>query len=616
MAILTNLKLNGVLSSCKATGKKIMNRVGILVEEYVEHFLSGFSGYGWKIWEYIAGKWKLEIDSVVVRETMVVFELLIQKIRAIKGALSITQASGKIKTVSLDSSGGNWLITIEDEMCFVGNDFIRCQNLKNGVLRGYWVKIKEVRKIDGIDTIVVPVTEFAGGIDYVDGIETVNASINTMVPPSVGDDIVQFGNSNVKNRQSAIYMHADEGGQPAIDILFGINSKSFLGCTKIRVGGDIPGTNGIKGFYAVNGMLKGVNEHGSIMYCLHPDGTAELGAGSTMFKPDKSGYIAGGAISWQWDRTKQRYICAMGDVLLAWGNLSDETKENIKGESGKDGITYFTWIRYADNAVGSGISNDPSGKKYIGFAYNKTTQEESNTPSDYIWSSFHGEDGIPGTPGKDANLLPWVEEWDNNKTLIDGDSVVSPRMFSGERDPDTGKLTGIAQGKNCITINGVKRTGIFALVENEVVFELDPTTRKYLFKGRIEAEEGYFSGEMLSNSIKTHGINVNDNFIVYEDGRVNLTGNLESKSGENRIVIKPEGEWPRISFYKAGKEAMSIFMFAEAGYATAEPIIRMYGKTSRLINNTWTTVDTLTRITAGEIRLTVGDKTKTISVEN
>lgn len=29
-----------------------------------------FTGHGWKLWEYMTGKWKLEIDTIVVRETM------------------------------------------------------------------------------------------------------------------------------------------------------------------------------------------------------------------------------------------------------------------------------------------------------------------------------------------------------------------------------------------------------------------------------------------------------------------------------------------------------------------------------------------------------------------
>ena len=100
-----------------------------------------------------------------------------------------------------------------------------------------------------------------------------------------------------------------------------------------------------------------------------------------------------------------------------------------------------------------------------------------------------GADGKPGEDGKDANLLPWVEQWNNNKTLIDGEYIVSPKMFSGTKDSG-GKLTGIALGRDCITIDGEKRTGIFALVKDEVVFELDPINQQYKFKGTIEADSG------------------------------------------------------------------------------------------------------------------------------
>ena len=61
-------------------------------------FVSGALGYGWKIWK-TNGRYKFEVDDVVVRNTMTVFELLISKIRSVKGALGINQASGKIKSV-------------------------------------------------------------------------------------------------------------------------------------------------------------------------------------------------------------------------------------------------------------------------------------------------------------------------------------------------------------------------------------------------------------------------------------------------------------------------------------------------------------------------------------
>ena len=37
-----------------------------------------------------------------------------------------------------------------------------------------------------------------------------------------------------------------------------------------------------------------------------------------------------------------------------------------------------------------------STTQYIGIAVNKTTATESNTPSDYTWSKFKGDDGADG----------------------------------------------------------------------------------------------------------------------------------------------------------------------------------------------------------------------------
>lgn len=73
--------------------------------------------------------------------------------------------------------------------------------------------------------------------------------------------------------------------------------------------------------------------------------------------------------------------------------------QGVPGEVGPDGITYYTWIKYATSATGAGISDDPIGKPYIGFAYNKLSQTESNNPADYSWSLIKGEQGVTGPNG-------------------------------------------------------------------------------------------------------------------------------------------------------------------------------------------------------------------------
>ena len=78
-------------------------------------------------------------------------------------------------------------------------------------------------------------------------------------------------------------------------------------------------------------------------------------------------------------------------------NPSDYTWSKFRGV---DGNSYYTWIKYADDENGKNMSNDPTDKLYIGFAYNKTTSTESNNPSDYTWSLIKGKDGVDGTSVK------------------------------------------------------------------------------------------------------------------------------------------------------------------------------------------------------------------------
>lgn len=95
------------------------------------------------------------------------------------------------------------------------------------------------------------------------------------------------------------------------------------------------------------------------------------------------------------------------------GATGPQGPQGVPGPAGADGTTYYTWIRYADDASGNGISNNPTGKEYIGLAYNKTTEIESNDPDDYTWSKIKGEQGnqgVPGPAGEDGQTLyTWIK---------------------------------------------------------------------------------------------------------------------------------------------------------------------------------------------------------------
>lgn len=302
-------------------------------------FVPGFMGSGWKIWNHTreedskgnpVNRYKLEIDDLVVRNTMTVFELLISKIRALKGAMAITQANGKVKSVTEDAS--YFYLEIEDEMSFVEYDIVRCQRFEKNKLRGYWVEINSVE--EGL--VKIAKSEFDK-----------NILGEIITPPLPGDELVQFGNAasagalKYRNRRSAIYLSADEGGLPAIDVLQGIHTKSFEGCMKLRIGGldgitdtDFPEGISDFGLYCVNGYFKGTI----------------AGAGVFMLRSDGSGYLAKGKISW--DRNGN--LTLGKGVNITWDNLSEDAKENLKG---KDADIVFPWLQEW-NQAGTHINNE------------------------------------------------------------------------------------------------------------------------------------------------------------------------------------------------------------------------------------------------------------------
>jgi len=182
-----------------------------------EKFVDGFFGEGYQIWKAAAtGDWNFTIDRATFRKTLTVFELLIQKLRSIKGALVISPADGKIKTVETD--GTSYKITFEDDNSYTADDYMRMQVYTGAgnkdAVRYYWVKVDHV---DG-NIVYVPITEFDG------------------VVPLVGDETVQIGNLTNTLRQALIFLSATEDGTPRIDLLDGVNSKNFDGCLKVRLG--------------------------------------------------------------------------------------------------------------------------------------------------------------------------------------------------------------------------------------------------------------------------------------------------------------------------------------------------------------------------------------------
>lgn len=105
------------------------------------------------------------------------------------------------------------------------------------------------------------------------------------------------------------------------------------------------------------------------------------------------------------------------------------TGEGVPGKPGDDGKTYYTWVRYADDASGNGMSDSPNGKYYIGFAYNKEVPTESSDPADYQWTKYKGDDGKDGTDGAIKSETP-----PDDKTKLWYDTVNNVlKYWNGEK---------------------------------------------------------------------------------------------------------------------------------------------------------------------------------------
>lgn len=394
MARLLSTWFNGFVGSARSTGNKVLNAFGKVVCEMQEYFASDFMGHGWKIFNSgseESPEYTLEIDNVKVRKAFIAHELIIDQVRAICGSLGISQACGKVKEVSLrtDEHGNQYyLIKLEGEAThgyggFAKNDLIRCQRVEVGSdgvtkgIKGYWVKIESANMKEGWFTVMA--SEFVGEIYQNDDTEKV---LNNDVPmnlPAAGDEIVQYGNTTEPSRQNAIYLHATENGVPTIDLLNGVNSKSFSDKIVCSLG-RIPNSEAF-GLYMRKGTIVSFDdETGKDNYIFDHDGYFDLGRGAITYNP-ATGVVTIGS-----------------DVVIKWGANS---KSNVTYQIGSSGVNAPT---------GTWLNSVPPSQvgKYL---WTRTKWPDGT----YSYSvSYMAKDGTPGKDGADGenmrpNLLDYTE---------------------------------------------------------------------------------------------------------------------------------------------------------------------------------------------------------------
>lgn len=94
--------------------------------------------------------------------------------------------------------------------------------------------------------------------------------------------------------------------------------------------------------------------------------------------------------------------CAvLGEHLIKKSGISAKVEElaNQFSELAESRV-FYTWVAYADDENGTGISLNPAGKDYLGIAANKLKKTvDISDPSIFEWSKIKGEKGEQGEPG-------------------------------------------------------------------------------------------------------------------------------------------------------------------------------------------------------------------------
>ena len=121
--------------------------------------------------------------------------------------------------------------------------------------------------------------------------------------------------------------------------------------------------------------------------------------------------------------------------------------------------------------------------------------------------------GAPGKPGVDSSLLDWVADWNSGKTVIDGQSVITPKIFAGTKNSNA-TITGMAIGRFVLSTrnaSGVisKETvnGIYGFSDGKKTFALDATGNVQLGSGNEYIKYNVSTGKVeFGSAVSLHWV--------------------------------------------------------------------------------------------------------------
>ncbi len=134
-----------------------------------------------------------------------------------------------------------------------------------------------------------------------------------------------------------------------------------------------------------------------------PDGV-KVGDTVSIVDDDDNTYLTARLLKLETSESNDTKEAELGDYVRQESGIDEKVIELAERfEKIAKNRNFYTWTAFADDENGTGISTNAYGKDYLGIATNRLTKEaDLSDPMQYTWVKIKGEQGIPGTAGKDG----------------------------------------------------------------------------------------------------------------------------------------------------------------------------------------------------------------------
>lgn len=164
-----------------------------------------------------------------------------------------------------------------------------------------------------------------------------------------------------------------------------------------------------------------------------PDGV-KVGDTVSIVDDDDNTYLTARLLKLETSESNDTKEAELGDYVRQESGIDEKVIELAERfEKIAKNRNFYTWTAFADNENGTGISANAYGKDYLGIATNRLTKEaDLSDPMQYTWVKIKGEQGIPGTAGKDGKTTYFHMKYSAvpNPTLY-SDMTETPNKYIG-----------------------------------------------------------------------------------------------------------------------------------------------------------------------------------------